>query len=165
MTSGLAPGYIARTTTVGGTTSGYSLIGKSLSETAPAMKMIADRTPAKIGRFTKNCEKPMTVLLMCVAREARFGVGLLGDEEAVELGRAAVHGHLRGRHRHARAHALQTVDDDSITRREATFHDAHPRDEPTRFDRAIEALEGAFDVAGPESAAYDPSPLLIDRVD
>jgi thymidine phosphorylase len=38
-------------------------------------------------------------------------------------------------------------------------------DEPTRFDRAIEALEGAFDVAGPESAAYDPSPLLIDRVD
>ena len=28
MTCGLAPGYMARTTTVGGTTSGYSLIGK-----------------------------------------------------------------------------------------------------------------------------------------
>jgi hypothetical protein len=50
MTCGFAPGYIARTTTVGGTTSGYSLTGKSRSDSAPAMKMIADRTPAKIGR-------------------------------------------------------------------------------------------------------------------
>ena len=50
MTCGFAPGYVARTTTVGGTTSGYSLIGKSRSDSAPAMKMIADRTAAKIGR-------------------------------------------------------------------------------------------------------------------
>ena len=48
---------MARTTTVGGTTSGYSLIGKSRSDSAPPMKMIADRTPAKIGRWMKNWEK------------------------------------------------------------------------------------------------------------
>ena len=57
MTCGFAPGYSARTTTVGGTTSGYSLIGSSFSEMAPLMKMIADSTPAKIGRFTKKLEK------------------------------------------------------------------------------------------------------------
>ena len=33
-------------------------------------------------------------------------------------------------------------------------------DEPERFDRALEALDGGYDVG----AAYDPKPLLIDRV-
>ncbi len=35
-------------------------------------------------------------------------------------------------------------------------------DEPDRFPRALEALEGGYDVS---SAAYQPTPLLIDRVD
>jgi thymidine phosphorylase len=33
-------------------------------------------------------------------------------------------------------------------------------DEPERFDRALEALDGGYDVG----SAYDPKPLLIDRV-
>src|SRR5690606_14047305 len=59
-TLGLAPGNSARTTTVGGTTSGYSLIGSWNSEMAPPMRITSDSTAAKIGRLTKNCEKFMT---------------------------------------------------------------------------------------------------------
>src|SRR5690606_41690662 len=60
ITLGLAPGNSARTTTVGGTTSGSSLIGSWNSEMAPPMRITSDSTAAKIGRLTKNCEKFMT---------------------------------------------------------------------------------------------------------
>ena len=56
ITLGLAPGYCARTTTDGGTTSGYSEIGITRSASSPATKMSTDSTPAKIGRSTKNLE-------------------------------------------------------------------------------------------------------------
>jgi thymidine phosphorylase len=36
-------------------------------------------------------------------------------------------------------------------------------DEPARFDRALAALEGAYDVA-PDGSSYTPAPLVIDRV-
>ena len=36
-------------------------------------------------------------------------------------------------------------------------------DEPERFDRALAALEGAYDVE-PDGSAYSPSPLVIERV-
>jgi thymidine phosphorylase len=36
-------------------------------------------------------------------------------------------------------------------------------DEPERFDRALESLEGGYDVA-PDAAAYTPTPLLLGRV-
>src|SRR5438105_14517147 len=54
---GFAPGYIARTTIVGGTTSGYSLIGSFHMAIKPTIKMIIESTPAKIGRRIKKCEK------------------------------------------------------------------------------------------------------------
>ncbi|RMP63470.1 hypothetical protein ALQ20_200175 [Pseudomonas syringae pv. atrofaciens] len=57
ITLGLAPGKLARTTTVGGTTSGYSLIGSWNSEMAPAIRISSDSTAAKIGREIKNLEK------------------------------------------------------------------------------------------------------------
>src|ERR1700728_4419964 len=57
MTLGLAPGNCALTTTVGGTTSGYSEIGSWKTETIPARKMMTEITPAKIGRSTKNLDK------------------------------------------------------------------------------------------------------------
>src|SRR6201993_2744618 len=59
MTLGLAPGNCAFTTTVGGTTSGYSEIGSWKTETAPARKMTTEMTPAKIGRSMKNRERFM----------------------------------------------------------------------------------------------------------
>jgi hypothetical protein len=52
----LAPGYCARTTTEGGTTSGYSEIGICRSANRPATKISTDSTPAKIGRSMKNLE-------------------------------------------------------------------------------------------------------------
>ncbi|MBO0842458.1 MAG: thymidine phosphorylase, partial [Nocardioides sp.] len=36
-------------------------------------------------------------------------------------------------------------------------------DEPDRIDRAVAALEGAYDVSGAD-VAYEASPLIIDRI-
>src|SRR3978361_205694 len=57
MIFGLAPGYCARTTTDGGTTSGYSEIGSLKIDSRPATKMMIDRTAAKIGLSMKKREK------------------------------------------------------------------------------------------------------------
>ena len=46
-----------RTTTEGGTTSGYSPIGSSGIAINPAAKITIDSTAAKIGRSMKNFEK------------------------------------------------------------------------------------------------------------
>jgi hypothetical protein len=54
MTFGFAPGYTPRTMTVGGTTLGYSLIGRRTSASAPPTTMSSERTAAKIGRSMKN---------------------------------------------------------------------------------------------------------------
>jgi thymidine phosphorylase len=78
----------------------------------------------------------------------RLGAGRSRKEDPVQAG-AGVRWHARPGDQVSEGQPLMTL----LT------------DEPTRFDRAIEALEGAVDVAGPDSAAYDPSPLLIDRVD
>ncbi len=59
MTLGLAPGYTVRTTTEGGTTSGYSPIGSIGMAIRPAAKIMIDSTAAKIGRSMKNLEKSM----------------------------------------------------------------------------------------------------------
>src|SRR3546814_20970275 len=63
ITFGLAPGYTVRTTTDGGTTSGYSPIGSSGIEIRQAAKITIDSTAAKIGRSMKNMEKSMALLL------------------------------------------------------------------------------------------------------
>ncbi|CAM5213698.1 hypothetical protein BTHI11S_00657 [Bosea thiooxidans] len=75
ITRGLAPGYCARTTTVGGTTSGYSEIGRALIESSPATKIRTERTAAKIGRSMKNLERFMGRPLssgLCLRLRARF---------------------------------------------------------------------------------------------
>jgi hypothetical protein len=62
----------AFTITEGGTTSGYSEIGRLNIEITPASRMIVDNTPAKIGRSIKNLEMFMTVCLSALeaARKA-----------------------------------------------------------------------------------------------
>ncbi len=60
---GLAPGYIARTTTLGGTTSGYSPAGRSGMAISPPAKITIERTIANMGRSMKNLEKSMIALL------------------------------------------------------------------------------------------------------
>src|SRR3569833_1005855 len=59
MVWGLAPGKRAVTTTEGGTTSGYSLIGNCVIAIRPARKMMVEITPAKIGRSMKNLDRLM----------------------------------------------------------------------------------------------------------
>src|SRR3954469_3175956 len=61
ITLGLAPGYCARTTTDGGTTSGYSEIGSLNIEMGTIRKISNDRNPAKMGRSIKNLERFMLV--------------------------------------------------------------------------------------------------------
>jgi hypothetical protein len=50
ITSGVAPGYWAETTTVGGATSGYCAVGSETKESPPRIVMTIERTAAKIGR-------------------------------------------------------------------------------------------------------------------
>ena len=78
---GLAPGYTVRTTTEGGTTSGYSLTGRLGIEINPTAKIMMDTTAAKIGRSTKKREKFIAIAPMrraagppdaVVPRELRF---------------------------------------------------------------------------------------------
>src|SRR5204863_10211270 len=59
ITFGFAPGYAARTTTVGGATLGYSLTGRLKSAIAPPTTMRSESTAAKIGRGIKNCASLM----------------------------------------------------------------------------------------------------------
>src|SRR5438477_6845689 len=66
MVFGFAPGYVARTTIVGGTTSGYSLIGRRTIAISPTMKITIESTPAKIGRRMKKWEKFISFLWFAV---------------------------------------------------------------------------------------------------
>ena len=63
--SGATSSYAARTTTDGGTTSGYSLTGSLKSAMPPAIRMNADSTEAKTGRSMKKLENFMTITYPC----------------------------------------------------------------------------------------------------
>src|SRR6185503_131874 len=103
ITFGLAPGYCALTTTDGGTTSGYSEMGRARSATRPARKMRSEITPAKIGRSMKK------------RRGSSGAPGPRGGD---------LHRLRLRRHQHAGAHALEPLDHDPLARREALRHDA-----------------------------------------
>src|SRR6202041_2852891 len=115
MVLGEAPGYCPLTTTVGGTISGYSLMGSTGMARRPATVRRIASTEAKIGRSMKNEKMFMTAL-----RHARCG----------RAGRrlVAAHGHPLRRHRYAGMHPLRPVDHDDIPRLQALAHDAQPVD-------------------------------------
>src|SRR5689334_9509277 len=104
ITFGFAPGYCARTTIDGGTTSGYSEIGSPRTAIRPPRNISSDSTPAKIGRSMKNFERFMIGTLSGLRRAVALGVqfGLL------------VHRDRLGRDERAGAHTLQAVDDDAL---------------------------------------------------
>src|SRR6266498_208614 len=60
-TLGFAPGYTARTTTVGGAISGYCAMGNWNTAINPTSTMTIERTAAKIGRRMKKWEKFMAI--------------------------------------------------------------------------------------------------------
>ena len=65
MTSGLAPGYLADTCTVGGVRSGYCSIGSMVIDTIPNSTIKSDITVEKIGRLIKNLENIRPSYLPC----------------------------------------------------------------------------------------------------
>src|ERR1700730_2295922 len=104
MTLGLAPGNCARTTTAGGTTSGYSEIGSWNDAITPPSRTIVDRTPAKIGRSMKNRE-----MFMSGSR-----LGWLGSLRLREL--LACHWHDVRLDDVPRVNSLQPIDHDGLAR-------------------------------------------------
>src|SRR5271155_4229687 len=106
MVFGEAPGYWPLTTTVGGTISGYSLMGSEGIDNKPATVRRIASTEAKIGRSMKNEEMFMTALRHALRRQV------------------AAHGHSLRRHGEAGMHALRTVHDDDIARLQALANDA-----------------------------------------
>src|SRR5206468_10562847 len=104
---------------VGGTTSGYSLMGSRHTAIAPTMKITIESTPAKMGRRMKKWEKFMISLMF-------------GDLEAV----VARHFLLRG-YWHAGADALQPVDDNLFAPFQSRADYALALDRWTEFDRLV----------------------------
>src|SRR5580700_6287426 len=115
MVLGEAPGYVPLTTTVGGTISGYSLMGSDGMANNPATAMMIASTDAKIGR-SMNTEEMFMRSLPLVRRHSRRL--LVGDR------RVALHRHLLRIHDDARMHALRPVYDDYVTRLQPLPHDA-----------------------------------------
>jgi thymidine phosphorylase len=76
----------------------------------------------------------------------RLGAGRSRKEDPVQAG-AGVRWHARPGDQVTEGQPLMTL----LT------------DEPDRFERALEALEGGYDIG--DGAGYQPAPLLIDRVD
>ena len=127
---GEAPGYCPLTTTVGGTISGYSLIGSSGIATRPATTMMIEITDAKIGRSMKKEE-------MFMSAQATSAVAASG------IGAAPIVHHLR-RDLHARAHALQSADHDDVARLQTLAHDAQSVDAAPELDGPVfELVVGA----------------------
>src|ERR1700742_5309881 len=125
MVFGEAPGYWPLTTTVGGTISGYSLIGRLGIASKPATVIKIARTVAKIGRSMKNEEIFIVRALGCGRRAGRSGR------------RVGTHVYALRRNRNSRVHALRAIDDDYIAGLEALAHDAQPVDHATEFHLAV----------------------------
>src|ERR1700727_510529 len=124
MVFGDAPGYWPLTTTVGGTISGYSLIGKFGIASKPATVIKMARTVAKIGRSMKN--------------EDIFMRALEGGRRADRSGRrVGPHVYALRRNRNSRLHALRAVHDDHIAGLEALAHDAHAVNHATELHLAV----------------------------
>src|SRR6185295_6884157 len=94
ITSGGAAGYEARTTMVGGTTSGYCATGSSNHATTPRMIVTIESTAAKIGRSMKK--RASTSAVPGGRGGGRGRGGRLGGLD----------GHVLGRDHEARPHAL-----------------------------------------------------------
>src|SRR5471032_2962151 len=122
MVSGLAPGYWALTTTDGGTTSGYSEIGRFCIAIRPPIRMMHDSTPAKMGRSIKNLE-----------------IFMVGSGGSVRC-RGREHRHHVRRYHVVRVDALQAVDDDLVILAQAFAHHARAVDDGTELDQPVQHL-------------------------
>ena len=131
MVLGVAPGKVARTTIVGGTTSGYSAMGSRNIASSPMMKMAMDSTPAKIGRRMKKWAKFMSVENVCrtCRRNQRLAVCRPAREAFIVS--------LLGRHRHPRTDPFQAVDDNFFAGLQAGTDDALAVNQRPQLHRLI----------------------------
>src|SRR6266853_2872421 len=113
-TFGFAPGYTARTTTVGGAISGYCAIGNWNTAIPPTSTMTMERTAAKIGRRMKKWEKFMP---------SETGGSILCFSERFCI------------HQDARTHAHQPFNDDLFARFQAGIHDPQSVDDRASLHR------------------------------
>src|SRR5271156_7202541 len=111
MVLGDAPGYWPLTTTVGGTISGYSLIGSTGIASSPATVSRIASTVAKIGRSMKNEEIFIAGALLRRGRRGRCGVR-----------RVRAHRDPLRRHRDPGMHALCAVHHDHISGLQSLAH-------------------------------------------
>src|ERR1700682_847872 len=100
---GEAPGYWPLTTTVGGTISGYSLIGSAGIASRPATVKRMAITVAKIGRSIKKDE--MFMVPVSIPHGRGTGARLIRG-----------HRHSLGRDGDSRMNALSAVHDDQVPR-------------------------------------------------
>src|ERR1700689_2462121 len=124
MVLGEAPGYWPLTTTVGGTISGYSLIGRLGIGSKPATVIKMARTVAKIGRSMKN-EEIFMGTLRCGRRASRSGRPV------------GTHVYALRRNRDSGMHALRAVHYDHIAGLEALAHDAQAVNHAAEFHLAV----------------------------
>src|SRR3954447_7421333 len=161
ITFGLAPGYCARTTTDGGTTSGYSEIGICRNAKRPETKMSTDSTPAKIGRSMKNLE----IFMSRPRRRCRFAGSACGHAAGGQRLRliAAGHGHELRRNERTRAHTLQSVHHDALAGSEAIRHHTQAIDEPAQRHFAVGGLVVVADHHDEFFVLIRPDRTLIDH--
>src|SRR5213594_4269798 len=101
---------------VGGTTSGYSLIGNRPIAIHPRRKIIVESTPAKMGRRMKKWEK----FIICCGSGRRFeGQATRLTPRGLQFGSWTVGDFFLGRDRHAGPNALQAVDHNDFVRLQA----------------------------------------------
>src|SRR6266478_6777215 len=120
---GEAPGYWPLTTTVGGTISGYSLIGSTGIASRPATVIRMASTVANIGLSMKNDE-----IFIAAASTGRRRSG-------ARHGRA--HRDPLGSHGHAGMHALGAVHHDHVSRLQSLAYDAQTLDDAAEFHLAV----------------------------
>src|SRR5271156_2612769 len=142
MVFGEAPGYWPLTTTVGGTISGYSLMGSDGIDNSPATVMIIASTEAKIGRSMKNEEMFMALRRALGRRVHRYPLRCDG---------------------YAGMHALRAVHDDDIARLQALTHDAQAVDHSSERDLTIlDLVVGSDKLHAGEEARREQAVLVVE---
>src|SRR5437899_167012 len=115
---------------VGGTTSGYSLMGRRHIAMNPTMKITAESTPAKIGLRMKNAEKFIPLILICWSQRLAL--------RCLQIVCRLLRGYRRfRRHRHPGPDTLQPIDYNLLARLEPSTDDTLALQDRTQFHRPI----------------------------
>src|ERR1700761_3637050 len=128
---GFAPGYVALTTMVGGTTSGYSLTGNLGQAIQPAMNKSTDSVPAKTGRsMKKSAKRFIRSTCLCYSSTGylrgprRSSLRRIREVLPIGLSEPSCHGYGNWLHLDTRVDPLNTIDDNEIVSGQARVDDS-----------------------------------------